>query len=38
MDRAHTEAVLNKFSKFDLVHLILNFNANLGSHITETDY
>ena len=32
---AHTEAVLNKLSKLELVQIILNTEANLGSQITK---
>ena len=35
MARAHTEAALNKLSKRDLVQLILNTEANLGSQIVK---
>ena len=35
MAGAHTEAVLNKLSKPDLVQLILNTEANLGSQIAK---
>ena len=35
MARAQTEAVLNKLSKLDLVQLILNTEANLGSQIVK---
>ena len=35
MAGAHTEAVLNKFRKPDLVQLILNTEANLGSQIAK---
>ena len=32
---AHTEAVLNKLSRLELVQIILNTEANLGSQITK---
>ena len=35
MAGAHTEAVLNKLSKSELVHIILNTEANLGSQIAK---
>ena len=35
MAGAHTEAVLNKLSKPDLVQIILNTEANLGSQIAK---
>ena len=35
MAGAHTEAVLNKLSKTDLVRIILNTEANLGSRIVK---
>ena len=35
MAGAHTEAVLNKLSKSDLVQIILNTEANLRSQITK---
>ena len=35
MAGAHTEAVLNKLSKADLVHIILNTETNLGSQIAK---
>ena len=35
MARAHTEAVLNKLSKPDLVQLILNTEVNLGLQIAK---
>ena len=35
MAGAHTEAVLNKLSKLDLVQLILNTKADLGSQIPK---
>ena len=37
---AHTEAVLNKLSKPELVQIILNTEANLGSQIAKltTDF
>ena len=35
MAGAHKEAVLNKLSKPDLVQIILNTEANLGSQITK---
>ena len=36
MAEAHTEAVLNKFSKPELVQIILNTEANLGSRKMTT--
>ena len=35
MAGTHTEAVLNKLSKPDLVQIILNTEANLGSQIAK---
>ena len=35
MAGAHTEAVLNKLSKLELVQIILNTEANLGSQIAK---
>ena len=35
MTRAHTEAVLNKLSKPELIQIILNTEANLGSQIAK---
>ena len=35
MAGAHTEAALNKLSKPDLVQLIINTEANLGSQIAK---
>ena len=35
MAGAHKEAVLNKLSKTDLVRIILNTEANLGSRIVK---
>ena len=35
MAGAHTEAVLNKLSKPELVQIILNTEANLGSQIAK---
>ena len=40
MAGAHTEAVLNKLSKPELVQIVLSTEANLGSHIPQltTDF
>ena len=35
MAGAHTEAVLNKLSKLELVQIILNTEANLGPQISK---
>ena len=35
MTRAHTEAVLNKLSKPELIQIILNTESNLGSQIAK---
>ena len=37
MAEAHTEAVLNKLSKPELVQIILNTEANLGSRKMTTE-
>ena len=37
MAEAHTDAVLNKFSKPELVQIILNTEANLGSRKMTTE-
>ena len=35
MSGTHTEAILNKLSKQELVHLLLKTEANLGAHIAK---